>query len=230
MMKIDARAGTKRRRTNGKSKFVRRKFMAPRTVVYVQPSGELKFHDLDINVNPIAAAGGIIIDSVNKISQGVTESERIGRKCRIKSINWRWDLLLPGTATRAETSDVVRILLYLDKQANGATATVTGILESADFQSFNNLSNKGRFRTLMDRTYNLSASAGSGRGTTDTLDYGEFTLQDSTFLKVNIPVEFSGTTGAIGEIRSNNIGVLAIGKAGYTIFSSKMRLRFSDGG
>ena len=50
----------------------------------------------------------------------------------------------------------MRVMLYHDKQANGATAAVLDILESADYQSFNNLVNSGRFRILMDRTYAMN--------------------------------------------------------------------------
>ncbi len=196
------------------------------------PNAELKFHDLDIDDGVIATGGTIAEDSCVVIAQGTTESTRLGRKVTVKSINWRFDVTLPTTATAADTSDVVRIILYLDKQTNGATAAVLDILESANYQSFNNLANKSRFRTLMDRTYNLSSPAGSGRGTTDTLSYGEMVIQDSFFKKCNIVIEYdnSGTDGAITTQRSNNIGVLTISQNGTSAFQSKMRLRYSDQG
>lgn len=189
---------------------------------------ELKFHDLDIDDAVVAGPGTIARDSCNLIAQGVTESQRVGRKCTIRAIGWRWDIALPNTATVGSTSDVVRVVLYLDKQANGAIATVTGILKTDDYQSFNNLANKGRFRTLMDRTYSFSATAGSGRGSTDTLSFGENRIIDNFFKKVTIPIEFSGSTGALTELRSNNIGVLLLSKSGLCAFTSKMRIRFAD--
>ncbi len=192
---------------------------------------ELKFHDLDIDDADIAAGGTIAQVTCNEIAQGTTESTRIGRKLKIQSIGWRYHMTLGTTGTATATSDIVRIMLYLDKQANGATATVTGILESADYQSFNNLANKSRFTILMDRTYAFSAPAGSGRGSTDTLSYGEHTIEDSYWKKCNIPIEYdnSFTTGVIGTIRSNNIGVMTLSHSGNVQFLSKMRLRFSDG-
>ncbi len=186
---------------------------------------ELKFHDLSIDDPVIATGGTIAIDSVNKIAQGTTESTRIGRKCTLRSINWRFRICLPAATDGASASDTVRIILYLDKQANGATAAVTNILESADFQSFNNLANKTRFRTLMDRTYTLNASI-SGDGT--TIDTSQVDLDDSFFKKVNLPIEFDSTAGAITEIRSNNIGILTISSNGLAGFDSSMRIRFSD--
>ncbi len=188
--------------------------------------GELKFHDVDLD-DATVAAGAVVTDSINKIAQGVSEVQRVGRKCTIRSINWRFTLLLSPATASANTSDTLRVLLYLDKQANGATATNTDVLESASYLSFNNLANKGRFRTLMDRTYNINSAAGGGDGTTE--DYGPRDISDSFFKKVNIPIEFNAATGAITEIRSNNIGVILMSRAGVVGFASKFRLRFSDG-
>ncbi len=190
------------------------------------PQMELKFHDVDLDETAIASAGDIQA-TINIIPQGTTEVQRVGRKCTIRQINWRFDMVFNATTAAASTSTTVRIVMYLDKQANQATAAVLDILETADYQSFNNLSNKKRFRTLMDRTYDFVAQAGGGDGTTE--DYGEVLISDSFYKKVNIPIEFTSTTGAIGEITSNNIGVLLIGKDNNAvIFASKIRLRFTD--
>ncbi len=194
------------------------------------PSAELKFHDLDIDDATIAANGTIAEDSVLTIAQGTTESTRIGRKLTVKSINWRMQIKLLASTATAATSDSIRVILYLDKQTNGAAATVTDILEADDFQSFNNLANKSRFRTLMDRNYDMVAKSGSGRGSTDTLAFGEDVVNDTFFKRCNIPIEYdnSAADGTIGTMRSNNIGVLLLASSGSVQFGSKMRIRFSD--
>ena len=189
------------------------------------PHLELKFHDVDLDDAIIAAAGGLTA-SINLIAQGVTETTRVGRKCTIRQIGWKFDVELPETTLSSSTADIVRVIMYIDKQANKATAAITDILESADYQSFNNLSNKNRFRTLMDRTYDLKAAAGGGDGTTE--DYGVDLIHDSFYKKVNVPIEYNAGTGAITEITSNNIGVLLLSKNGKAGFKSKIRLRFSD--
>ncbi len=223
-------AGKRPRAAAGFARRGRRRFRAPVRGRKAADAIELKFHDLDVDQTGVATAGNIAEDSCVTIAQGTTESERIGRKCTIRQINWRFELLLPGATGSNNTSDIVRIILYQDKQCNGATAAVTGILESADYQSFNQLANKSRFRTLMDRTYELSSGGGSGRGSTDTLAFAEKAMQDTFFKKVNIPIEYdnSATTGVITSVRTNNIGVLTISKEELTNFRSKMRLRFSD--
>lgn len=188
---------------------------------------ELKFHDLDINDADVAIGGTVIAQSINLIAQGVTEVQRVGRKCVIRHIGWKFDVTIPvDNGAGGEVGDVVRILLYLDKQCNGAPAALDDLIETDSYQSFNNLSNKSRFRTLMDRTYQLSYPGGAGNGTAN--DWNEQTIVDSFYKKVNIPIEFDGTTGAITEIKSNNIGVLILGKHGNAELQSKMRVRFSD--
>ncbi len=194
---------------------------------FAGPGGELKFHDLDIDDATIATNGTISQASCNIIVQGTSESQRIGRKCTLRSINWRFNIRLPEGTAVTTTSDTIRVIVYLDKQTNGAAAAVTDILESDDFQSFNNLSNKSRFRTLMDRTYDLNTDL-SGDGT--TVDSPRLNMNDSFFKKINTPIEYDSTTGAITEQRSNNIGVLLLSKNGLCTFVSKMRIRFSDGG
>jgi len=190
--------------------------------------GELKFHDLDIDDSVIASGGNITEDSVLTIAQGTTESTRIGRKLVVRQINWKFTVSLLSTSDPSDTSDTVRVILYLDKQTNGATAAVTDILETADYQSFKQLANKSRFTTLMDRTYSLTAQAGAFDGTND--QFGEVRIDDSFYKTCNIPIEYDNTftTGVIGTMRSNNIGVLLLSLSGNGGFASKMRIRFSD--
>ncbi len=190
---------------------------------------ELKFHDVDVDDAAIATAGTIQNGgTINIIAQNTTESTRIGRKCTIRAINWRYSIDLPAQASMSETAEIVRVIMYLDKQCNGATATTTNILETDDYQSFNQLANKSRFRILMDRTHTLVSPSGIAGPVTGLTQY-----EDSFFAKVNIPLEYdnSASTGALTTIRSNNLGVLLISKTGDSTgcaFDSKIRLRFSD--
>ncbi len=191
-------------------------------------NGELKFHDVDLD-DAVVDSAGAITASVCLIPQGVTEKTRVGRKCTIRSINWDYEIDLPEKVAQATppVPEHFRIIMYLDKQANGATATVTGILESADYQSFNNLANSSRFYTLMDRRFTMQYTAAIG--ITASSDWPQQLRRGSFYKRCNIPLEFDSTMGVITEIRSNNIGVLLITRGGVGGFASKIRLRFSDG-
>ncbi len=190
----------------------------------VMRRGELKFHDLDILDAVIVNTGVIIVPSCNLIAQGTTEIQRIGRKCTIKEIDWRY-VLRKNSSTGLVGDDIVRIILYLDKQANGAAPAVLDILETADFQSHYNLVNQSRFRFLIDSTTAVNGAAAAGDGATQDLFSRSYSKRYRK--KCNIPIEFSSTVGSITEIRSNNIGLLLISRDGTSGLESSMRLRFS---
>ncbi len=168
----------------------------------------------------------------NQIAEGNGESERIGRKLNIRSIQWTYTVELQdqGNSANPSGNETLRVVLYLDKQTNGATATVTGIMESDDYQSFRNLSNASRFQILHDKSYDLGFHSAAGDGTAAN-DWGGESKTVKFYRRCNIPIEYdnSATTGAITSIRSNNLGVLLFARRGVTGgFDSKMRLRYSD--
>lgn len=199
---------------------------------YAGRDAELKFFDLDIDKDPTLSAGFILnAGSVNNIASGTQENQRIGRKCTIRSIHLRYLLLLPeqdAVATPA-IGDSLRIIVYQDKQANGAAAAILDILETANIHSFRNLANSGRFNVLCDKLHNVNyaglASDGAG-----VVSQAGVSFNYVWNKKVNIPLEFSSTTGATTEIRSNNLGILLIGNQGVVGYFSQLRLRFSDQG
>ncbi len=194
--------------------------------------GELKFHDVAVDQGIIQNTGNIMNSgTINVIAQDTTESTRVGRKVVVKSVMWRYELSLPeqdAVATPA-SNDNVRCILYLDKQCNGATAAVGNILQSADFQSFNNLANSNRFVILYDKTHTLNyqSMASDNAG---VVSQARHSVRGSFYKKCNIPLEYdsSAQTGAIGTIRSNNLGVLLISQSTQAGMDSQIRLRFSD--
>lgn len=191
-------------------------------------AGELKFFDVNLD-DAIIASGFNMTPSINLIPQGITESTRIGRKCTITNINWRYRLQLPDEEDQAnvQSGDIVRVVVYIDKQCNGAAAADTDVFEADSIQSFRNLSNSGRFTILMDRLHSMnrnSLAADMAGLFSSTKVLREFTW----FKKCNIPIEFNSTTGVLTEIRSNNIGIAIGSSQGLAKFDSRIRLRFSD--
>ncbi len=188
------------------------------------PGREMKFFDSTFTVSGVNLVGELN-SSINLVPQGTGESERIGRKMTIRSIDWRFTIR-KLQETGAVGSDTVRVIMFLDTQANGAAAVPGDILEATDYQAFYNLTNSGRFRILMDRTYDSNVKAGSGNGSVDQTFshqiHGRFSK------KCSIPIEYSSTTGAITEIRSNNIGVVLFAERDQgSDFVSRIRIRFT---
>ena len=191
---------------------------------------EHKFFDIDVS-DSIVASGGTVQGSgtINGISQGTGETQRIGRKCTIKSINWRYTCVLKSQDAGAipPKGDSIRAIMFLDKQANGTAATVTGILESNEFLSFNNLSNSSRFVILHDKTITLNHQNLASDGAAVVSSTNERS-QHSFYSRCDIPIEFSSVAGVMSEIRSNNLAILLVGQTGEMDFESKVRLRFTD--
>lgn len=198
---------------------------------------ELKFHDIDWDEAAADQSAGKISNTTSLvlIGQGITESTRIGRKAVIKSIGWRGRLTLSAFAgSTVQLPNVVRMMLVHDTQCNGAAPAVTGsggVLVQANYQAFNELVNKGRYRVLMDKTYSINARAAAGDGAVN--DSGSTMQTFSFYKKCDIPIEYSGTAdpAAITEVRTNNIfGIMITSASTANIaLDSKFRFRFLDG-
>jgi len=186
---------------------------------------ELKFFDTATSFNIDQTAEVPASGQLNLIPQGVTESTRVGRKCILRSIMGRWDLAYsPGAAAVGATTAAV--YLVLDKQANGAAATFADVFGGTlATQGLHNLSNSQRFVVLKKWVWTFNTGAGV------TTAYNSVVKHVDWFKKCNIPLEFSSTTGAITELRSNNVFLLA---GAYNTddvvgVSGNVRVRFSDG-
>jgi len=188
--------------------------------------GELKFFDTTTAFALDATGEVPATGQLNLIPQGVTESTRVGRKCVLKSINIRWQAeLVPGAATQ-QVASTCMIILVLDKQCNGAAAAIGDVLTGTNIVTAqHNLSNSERFRVLKTWRWTMNIGAGVSAA------WANVVRQFQYYKKLNIPIEFSSTTGAITEIRSNNLFLLA-GTGGQSDdainMSGLVRVRFSD--
>jgi len=180
---------------------------------------ELKFWD--VSVSQSLPATGAIFQQLCLIPQGDTESSRDGRKAYIKSIQFHGTLqYIPGASTNGRDADY--IYLVLDTQCNGAAAAITDIFTSASLNTaMLQLNNSGRFRILKSWQYAFNAQAGVSTSFANNIRIINY------YKKCNIPIDWNSTTGALTEIRSNNIflcgGAL---QDAVTSLSGTCRLRF----
>jgi len=191
-------------------------------------SAEVKFRDTTIGATTNASAGVIATDSLLKaITEGNTDQTRVGNRITVKSVMLRGRVLLPSATDNLLTSQIVRIIVYLDRQANGATAAVGDILASADFRSFNNLDNSDRFRTLAETTIDLNAQGAAA--TAAAFAFGEVTQSFFLKAKLNLDFKFKGNAGTVADLSGNNIGVLAISQTdALGTFDFIGRVRYTD--
>ncbi len=188
---------------------------------------ELKFLDTDLSDATVSAVA--TFQNINLIAQNVTESGRVGRKCTVRSISIRGIGQLASGTVATATSAALRCRLVLDTQCNGTNITAAQLFEADTYQSFLNLANRTRFRVLWDGTFKLCSPAG-GPASTTTTTYGEDLALIEYHKNGNWPLEFDNTTGAVTEIRSNNLVFVtqAAGVDGNIITTLQCRIRFSD--
>lgn len=187
----------------------------------------MKFYDTTQSAAAIDSTAENML-SINLIPQGVTESTRVGRKCTIRRITCkgyiRWDPAGMGASTYSNAQ--IRYLLVLDKQANGANPAWTDVYEDTSVNSPRNLANVGRFKVLKDWHFTPAFGAVISGGANIAAPMTKFKFNK----KVNIPLEFNASTGAITELRSNNLTLMAVSNAGddtHTV-TSYWRVSYTD--
>ena len=215
-----------------------RKFLKGYTMQYKRPSNaysgsydrvhkEKKFFDVTKSFTPVLITGNII-DTLVEIPQGTAARQRVGRKLNVTDIFQNIIVVLPnGVAPGTATSNQIRIILYCDKQTNGATAVVTDILAASDFQSFYNMASIQRFNILYDKTATITATS-NGQASSTSNEAQQFYKKAHTNLNTTIEYDASASTGAISTIRSNNYGMLLISKFATVNVTVVTRVRFTD--
>lgn len=194
---------------------------------------EMKFFDTSysgtLDTTGEVLPGGGTTTGFCLIPQDTTQSGRIGRKCVLKSLSMKMSVL----KNLAVATDEYHISLIWDKQANGAYPAYTDIYSSAtSLKTFRNMANIGRFVVLKDWYFSLTApgdfSADNQLATTHSYLPSRRIL--TLTKKLNIPLEFSSTTGAITELKSNNIFLVGVVEDSddTAAFEVTARVRFSD--
>ncbi len=191
---------------------------------------ETKFVDTAVDDAAIDITG-TIQTAVITIAEGTDDNQRVGRRVVLTTLQWRYTLTINQTTDGAKGSDIVQVMVLLDKQCNGAVPTISGAqgIKTADtFDSYMQLANTGRFQVLMSRYHDMNVTAGVGDGTTN--EYAENSKFFQWYKKVNIPIEYDTTvtTGAVASIRSNNIVIVTWSEAGNCKMVTSFRVRYTD--
>lgn len=189
---------------------------------------ELKFFDTTLSFSFDATAEVPATGQLCLIPQGNTQSTRDGRHAVVESIEVRAKLNFAIAAAAAPISGCTRLALVVDTQCNGAAAAVTDVY-SVDLlpEGFRQLNNEDRFRVLRTWTHRWGVVAGATTAYAVTPP-----VYIEEFVPVLIPIDWNSTTGALTEIRSNNIFLMAQANSGQgniddlVTFAGVCRLRF----
>lgn len=186
---------------------------------------ELKVLDTTFGSITVPIAGTAIM-SPNLVAQGITKNQRVGRQFNIVHLGLKFVLTMPNQSSIATAADAFRLIVYLDKQANGALAAVTDVLTTASLFSFYNIDNIDRFEIIDDSTFSFSSpSFDSTPVTGGACPVYKHVIRD---YDLSIPIEYSGTTGVIGGLKSNNLGFFWLSLAGVSLVGGQSEIQFFD--
>lgn len=198
---------------------------------------ELKFKDQLLTDQAVLVAGLVMEDTIHVIDTGVGPEQRIGRKSVIRSVQMHLQFYLPEAVIGSSgvgSDDTVRFMVVLDRQCNGTAPSVGTIFETSlvtTILSPLNLENKHRYKVLKTMYCKIEPKVLALTSASADSSIVPFT---SKFINVYIPfkrgiiIEYSGATGSIGEMRSNNIFIVAFSQHGDARVTGTIRVRFTD--
>jgi len=185
----------------------KKKFIKPSNLNLNQVGPELKYVDTEATDTAVPA-GTSSVDFVllNSIAQGSDNTNRIGRKITVKSIDI--NAIFTGmiaSGTTGTPSAMIRWWVLVDAQPDGATATPADVWKSTSTfaVAHRNLDTSERFKILRTGTFDLcnqSSAAGNSSGAPSA------GFPDKAYLDIYIPlndaVKYSGTSTGISNIAS----------------------------
>lgn len=204
-------------------KAARRPIRLPtRSVWTARGADELKTIDSTVTSN-VPAAGNI--STLNAVATGTDFTNRTGRKTTMKSLLLRLTLN-PLPATSAPSGDAVRIVVLYDTQTNGAIPVVGDVLSGGTWDSPINLTNRDRFKILMDKQVNMAASTYTAGALTAGSPETKFLKKYRQF---SLETIFNGTAGSVTQIQTGGLFILYISEANnVTNLLINSRVRFTD--
>lgn len=170
--------------------------------------------------DPDSSSGGAIASlGLFQPVQGDDITRRQGRKCFLKKIRITGSFSIPSQATQTslDTPAKVRIIVYCDKQTNGAQATGADLINSGStgagaIHMFQNFANLGRFQVYKDKSYLIGNSLPTvnNTGGAGGIVQGSAKTNFKFTINVNKWVNFNaGVTGTITDVVDNSFHVLA---------------------
>lgn len=192
--------------------------------------GEMKTKDTAISLD-LAGITFLATDSLCLTLQGVSHTQRIGDVITLRKLKMRLRVVRPAQGTGPEASGRIRIMVILDKQANGITPTAgtwqTKVLDGPSVDSFRNVHHTTQYKVLSSQVlvfepYGPIDPAG-------ITEFPEMVKYFEWYKDVNIPIRMTSSAAADASVASNNIfvGVIAPSTLDVTV-SGEFRVTFSD--
>lgn len=203
-----------------------------------------------------AGTGRFIV--LNTVIEGSGFNQRVGRTILMRSLKLEFTIAPnPNAIATATQMDVLRLIIFYDRQFNTAVPTTSTLLQDFDVSATNytdifagiNLNYRDRFQILLDRKIHLPQQLQSGTGVTGSLfpnSYGNSGADNKTggfgihqhYLKLkNLVTQYAASgnpTPLDSSIATGALVLFVLGNnvasaAGWYINKWHTRLRYVDG-
>ncbi len=129
------------------------------------------------------------LDLLNGMTQGNANGNRSGQSVKCENV----DLRFVCTIAAAAVTSFVRVLVVMDKQANGAVFAIGSLLNATTVVSHYTVGSQNRFVVFFDETFAMDAN-------------GQQCLTKVVRLNDNSHTEYgTGNAGTIADINSNSL-------------------------
>lgn len=215
------RGSAKRRKTTPSSSRARKAAKTGRTSI----ARELGYYDDSGITGFDTTANSTNVAYLNQIANGTTDSQRVGRKIQLKSLQ------VHGRAYNLSTASGNKccIMVIWDSKPRGTLPAMTDILQSANSLDFPNPENFQRFTILKRMDFVL---VGNYASATNATQITERTIDFFIDLKGRTVVYGSAGTGAVGDIEEGALYLVTTGSSSSgtnaASFSYNTRVRFWD--
>ena len=168
---------------------------------------------------------------LNGCAQGTGQSQRLGLRAVFKSLDIRGQIQWQSGFTQG---DYVRILVFVDKQTNGAQYNEIDVLLDVGGTGYDtcaqrNLECKNRFQILSDKTYTPRGNPGhywNGSVAATAAYVQPFRIFKKLGGKKGLVTRFLSTGGNIADIADNSIHIMALSTTTSTNVGYISRCRF----
>ncbi|UYD39136.1 MAG: capsid protein [Wigfec virus K19_668] len=152
-------------------------------------------HETNYNITPDQTTGNFTC--LNLIAQGDGTADRTGNRIKMFSTNANIRVTINSLASNT----CVRIIMFMDRQANGSVPALSELLNNGATIANYNHDYAQRFPILADRKVNLSISGKQ-----------ETTLR--IYRKLGMHTDYDGATASAGDIVTNSLYIFIISDEG----------------
>lgn len=226
--------------------------VAPPAATYSR-SAEVKSVDTAVANIDFLTAGTVSATPFNVPISGAAFYQRVGNKIAMKSLHIRGVIAPSGANAAAVSQQIARIIVFYDRQTNGAAPSVADVLLYTFYDGTTvttstggvNMNNRDRFYVLMDMQVILPACGINGATAASTINQGvdpngnagdsnQGQFNVNRFIKLKgLEAQYKANNGNVGDIAAGGLFILCISSGDANAnaafrFSYSARLRYND--